>query len=200
MSLLHHRYHSSDWTTKISRLTTTTGYPPTTGSADSNSIFAGTMLADDFVVISLWSHWLEINISPVVSATEALCWCGFEVILKPFIVLLAPPLTAHTHGHTYSAHTPFTLWTPVLSDSWLCVTWSVGLTVGWMRSGSKLMSLSLNFYKSSQLYWYSPISQITISLKGFCNLYSLQHPLSLDPQLKWGQTPTIPRVKKMIAT
>ncbi len=42
--------------------------------------------------------------------------------------------------------------------------------------------------KSSRFYLYTPISQITICLKGLFNLHSIQHPLSLDRRIGLGKT------------
>ena len=128
----------------------------------------------------------------MLSATEALRWCSFEDILKPFIVLLAPPPTAphtshtHTHTHTHTdTHTP--LW-PFLSDSPLCVTgWvTAGLSGGWMRGGCWITSLPPNVKFCSQFYLYSLISQYHHLLQGV--LQSAQHTGYL--WFKWGKSPS----------
>ncbi len=43
-----------------------------------------------------------------------------------------------------------------------------------------------NSFIYSQFYLYRPISQVTICLKRLCNLYSIRHLLSLDPQIRQG--------------
>lgn len=120
-------------------------------------------MADNFAVTSLWSHWLGINLSPVLSATEALCRCGFEDIFEPFIVLLAPPPTADTH--TASTHTPLT---PVCSLWLKAVCDFIRMNEEW-----ELVNVAVNFYSQVSFYSCSPVSQTTIRIKGFCNLYCL---------------------------